>query len=168
MSDLYSDEYQEPEQQAAPQPPQADPGGIEYWKAEAQKAFQARDAARQELRTHIQSGYDPEVVELVPPSLAPKEWKDYADKLVAFRGQTAAPVTPETSSEEPPPEVDVPAETLSGIVNGPSGSATSGTFEVSRADWLKLSATDPMEAQRLFQAGKVDLSGLRDGLGPDR
>lgn len=28
----------------------------EYWKAEAQKAFKARDTARQELRTHIQGG----------------------------------------------------------------------------------------------------------------
>ncbi len=167
MSDYDSDEFTEPQQQAAPQAQQSGQDA-EYWKAEAQKAFQARDAARQELRTQIQAGYDPQVVELVPQNLPPTEWKQYADKLVAFRGQTAEPVTPETSSEEQPPEVDVPEETLAGIVNGPSGQSSGITTQVSRADWLNLTKSDPLEAQRLFQAGKVNLSDLREGLGPDR
>lgn len=168
MTDMYSDEYQdEPQQQAAP-PAQQSSTDADYWKAEAQKAFQARDQARQELRTQIQAGYDPAVVELVPQNLAPNEWKAYADKLVAFRGEQAAPVAPETSSAEPPPDVDVPEETLAGIVNGPSHSAQGGSGQVSRTDWLKLVQTDPAEAERLFLAEKVNLSDLREGLGPDR
>ena len=94
----------------------------------------------------------------------------YLEKLQARIGQKPeAPVTPETSSEEPAaPEVEVPAETLSGIVNGPSGSASGGTSFVSRAEWNQMMNTDPKEAERLFLAGKVDLSDLRQGLGPDR
>ncbi len=167
MSDAYSDEYTE-QPQAAPEQNQTDPGGSEYWKAEAQKAFQARDQARQELRNQIQAGYDPQVVELVPPNLPPSEWKEYAEKLVAFRGEKEAPVAPETSSEEPTPEVEVPAETLAGIVNGPSHSAQGGSGEISRADWMALVNTDPAEAERLFKADKVNMSDLRQGLGPDR
>lgn len=166
MSDMFSDEDQESQEQAAPQPPQSSTDA-DYWKAEAQKAFKARDEARQDLRNQIQAGYDPQVVELVPQNLPPKEWKEYADRLVAFRG-VAAPVTPETSSEEPAPDAGVPAETLAGIVNGPSGSASGGTSKISRAEWLQLTKTDPMEAQRLFQADKVEMADLREGLGPDR
>lgn len=160
MSEMFSDEDQEPQQQAALQPPQSSTDA-DYWKAEAQKAFTARDQARQDLRNLIQSRYDPAVVELVPPSLPPQEWQEYADKLVAFRGEQAAPVTPEPSSEEAQPEVEVPAETLAGIVNGPSGSASGGTQFLDRRQFLDLVKTDPVEAQRLFLAGKVNQADLR-------
>ncbi len=164
MSDSYSDEYT---QEAAPQASQADKD-VEYWKAEAQKAFEARDTARTELRNQIQAGYDPEVVELVSPDLPPTKWKEQADKLVAFRGK-AAPVTPEPSNEEPPPEVEVPEETLAGIVNGPSGSASGSSNVISHADWLKMiDDGDTAEAERLFKADKVNMTDLRKGLGPDR
>ncbi len=166
MSDPYSDEYSEPEKQAAPEQSQTE--GSEYWKAEAQKAFQARDQARQELRNQIQAGYDPQVVELVPPNLPPSEWKEYAEKLVAFRGKNEETVAPETSTEEPTPDVEVPQETLSGIVNGPSHSAQGGSGEISRADWMELVNTNPAEAERHFKADKVNMADLRQGLGPDR
>lgn len=167
MSDWSSDEEVE-QQQAPPQQSQGDKDAA-YWRGEAEKAFKARDSARQELRTQIQAGYDPEVVELVPKDLAPEEWKSYADKLVTFRGK-AEPVAPETSTEEPAQEEQgIPEpEKLAGIVGGPSGSASGTSGTVDRETWAKLTSSDPQEAERLFKAGKVDLSGLREGLGPDR
>lgn len=169
MSDEYSDEYSEPQEQAAPQPPQAAPDGVEYWKAEAQKAFKARDSARQELRTQIQSGYDPEVVELVPQDLAPKEWREYADKLVSFRGKAPASPTenvePEAQQEAAEPEVSSQAETnLAAVAKGPS--ATSGSppgFD--QDELLQIAMTDPERYEKLKAQG-VSLQKL--SWGPDR
>ena len=105
---------------------------------------------------------------MVSPDLPPTKWKEQADKLVAFR-EKAAPVAPETSNEESTPEVEAPEETLAGIVNGPSGSASGSSNVISHADWLKLiDDGDTAEAERLFKADKVSMEGLRKGLGPDR
>jgi hypothetical protein len=165
MDDGFSDENEyEPQTQDAP------PAGgrdAAYWESQAKKAFEARDQARQELRTTIQAGYDPEIVKMIPQSLPINEWKDLADNISSLRGKEA-PVTPEDSSREPEPEVEVPAETLAGIVNGPSGSASGGSGHVAYTEWQALVASDPAEAERLFKAEKVDFSNLRQGLGPDR
>ena len=39
---------------------------------------------------------------------------------------------------------------------------------VSRDEWMRLSATDPVKAEALWSAGRVDLAGLREGLGPQK
>ena len=173
MSDGYSDEYVEPEQQAAPQPPAAAPDGADYWKSEAQKAFQARDAARQELRTQIQAGYDPEVVELVPQNLAPKEWKDYADKLVAFRGQATPNPTETTSEPEAQVEPEAPTQQeqqLAAVAKGPSSSSASAPSGFTQDELLQIAMTDPERYVKLKEQG-VSLQKLGDNpkfFGADR
>jgi hypothetical protein len=47
-------------------------------------------------------------------------------------------------------------------------SAVLGSKRFTRAEWLQLSVDDPAEAQKVFKAGKVDLSDVRTGLGPER
>ena len=43
-----------------------------------------------------------------------------------------------------------------------------GTKRLSRDEWLNLSVSDPAAAQRVFQQGRVDLSDVRNGLGPEK
>jgi hypothetical protein len=50
----------------------------------------------------------------------------------------------------------------------PTGGARTPRGALSRADWLKLADKDPLAAQAAYQAGRVDMSGLRDGLGPEK
>src|SRR4051812_12798111 len=89
-----------------------------YWEAEAKKAFQARDQARADLRSQIQAGYDPEVVELVPENLPPQEWKAHADKLVAFKGQVSPePAAPREPVEQVEPETPTEQEQQLAAVN---------------------------------------------------
>ncbi len=163
MSDVFSDE-DEP-QQAPPEPTQNRPDG-EYWKAEAEKAFKARDQARQDLRNQIQAGYDPAVVELVPQDLPPTEWKEYADKLLAFRGE--APNEPTAPSEpvveaEPQPTVEEVQE-LAAVGKGPSGTATSSTG-MNTDELLQIAMTDPERYQKLKAQGH-ELPKL--SYGPDK
>lgn len=42
-----------------------------------------------------------------------------------------------------------------------------GAKRYSRQEWLEMTASDPAEAQRVFKEGRVDLSGIRQGLGPE-
>ena len=39
---------------------------------------------------------------------------------------------------------------------------------LSAADWRQVALTDPTRAQRLLAEGRVDMAGLRTGLGPER
>lgn len=146
MSEMFSDEDQSP-----PEPSQSDKDTA-YWKAEAEKAFRARDDARQELRTTIQAGYDPEVAELVPKDLPPTEWKAYADRLIAFRGNTPNPT--EKAEAEAPQEAEAPAEQLQAeqrlatVAGQAPGTPAAQPGEMSGKDLMDLYKSDPAEATR--------------------
>lgn len=43
-----------------------------------------------------------------------------------------------------------------------------GAKRLTRAEWLELSARDPAAGQVAFQKGRVDLSDVRQGLGPEK
>ena len=158
-----SDEmYDTPE----PAPEAGSNDSTEYWKSRAEKAELQAVERRVALRR-----YEVAAKHGVPADKIP-EWVP-AEKLDEFVGQFVAsaptePDTPEPSTEAESPETGVPEETLAGIVNGPSHSAQGGSGEISRADWMALVNTDPAEAERLFKADKVNMSDLRQGLGPDR
>ena len=154
MSDFDSDES-EPQQQASPTPAVAASEKEGYWEAEAKKAFQARDAARTELRNQIQQGYDPQVVELVPQSLPPQEWKEYADKLVAFKGQ--APPNPTETSEpvqQVEPEAPSPTEQkLASVSKGPSSTSASPPSGFTQDELLQIAEHDPERYSKLAESG---------------
>jgi len=171
MSDVFdSDESPEPQTQAAPAPTAPAPDGADYWKQEAQKAFQARDQARQDLRNQIQQGYDPEVVELVPQNLAPQEWKEHADKLVAFRGK-ATPNPTENVEPAQQAEPEAPSATeqnLAAVAKGPSSPTPPSGF--SQDELLQIAMTDPERYTKLKESG-VRLQSLDDDpkfFGPSR
>jgi len=48
----------------------------------------------------------------------------------------------------------------------PTGGAKTPKGLISREDWLKQAAVDPEAARAALNAGRVDQTGLRDGLGP--
>ena len=161
--DLESESIEEANQQQ--------PDWAKQQVSQANKEAQRLRAQLREREQEILTSRYEGVIDLLPEEVTSYDAKvaflEKANKRFSERQE--APVTPETSSEEPPaPEAEVPAETLAGIVNGPSGSASGTSGHVTKDDWLKLIETDPAEAERLFKAEKVDLSNLRQGLGPDR
>lgn len=162
--DLESDQQDTPAEQGLPD-------WAKSQVSQANKEAQRHRARVRELETEILSSRFKDVMDLLPEEVTSYDAKvTYLEKLQARIGEKKeAPVTPEDSGEDTSaPVAEVPEETLAGIVNGPSGSASGGSGFVSKDDWLGLVATDPAEAERLFKAEKVDFSNLRQGLGPDR
>lgn len=161
--DLESESTEEAGQQA--------PDWAKQQVSQANKEAQRLRSQLRERETEILTSRFSTVMDLLPEEVTSYDAKvAFLEKLQERVGQKVeAPVAPETSSEEAAaPEVELPPETLAGIVSGPSHSAQAGSGEVSRQDWLKLIETNPAEAERLFKAEKVVLSDLRQGLGPDR
>ena len=60
--------------------------------------------------------------------------------------------------------VEAPLQ-ATGFVPTSTSMASAPSGVVSRDEWMRLSATDPVKAEALWSAGRVDLAGLRDGLG---
>ena len=60
--------------------------------------------------------------------------------------------------------VEAPLQ-ATGFVPTSTSMASAPSGVVSREEWMRLSATDPVKAEALWSAGRVDLAGLRDGLG---
>ena len=54
------------------------------------------------------------------------------------------------------------------VVSVPASAGIPSTGILTQADWVKLSSVDSAAAQRAWQEGRVDLSGLREGLGPEK
>ena len=81
------------------------------------------------------------------------------EAVQAFKSEVLQTPPPETSQEEPPTPGFAPTQV---------GTPPPPGKVYSRAEWIALSATDAATAQRLFQEGRVDLSGLREGLGPEK
>ncbi len=165
------DEYDlesESTEEANQEPPDWAKQQVSQANKEAQRLRAQLREREQEILTSRYEG----VIDLLPEEVTSYDAKvaflEKANKRFSERQE--APVTPEPSSEEPPaPEADVPEETLAGIVNGPSGSASGSSNVISHADWLKLiDDGDSAEAERLFKADKVNMTDLRKGLGPDR
>lgn len=167
MSDMYdSPEESPPSNAGSPELPDWAKQQVNQANREAQGL---RDRLRERETELLTKMYEP-VIDLLPEEVT--SWDSKVAFLEKAKGRfdstSATPDSPAPSSDEQPaPEADVPAETLAGIVNGPSHSAQPGSGTVSRTEWLAIGKRDPLEAQRLFQAGKVELSDLREGLGPE-
>ena len=63
--------------------------------------------------------------------------------------------------------VEAPLQ-ATGFVPTSTSMASAPSGVVSRDEWMRLSATDPVKAEALWSAGRVDLAGLREGLGPQK
>ena len=82
------------------------------------------------------------------------------EAIATFASEYSLAPEGETELEAPPaPTGFVPMS--SSMASAPSGT-------VSREEWIRMSAADPVKAEALLNAGRVDFAGLRDGLGPDR
>lgn len=136
-----------------------------------EKAVKAERSLRTRLRrTEMESEYGKDVVELVPTTLPLKEQKALAAKLKERLGSQAA-TTPadesaDASTETPEVEPTEQERRAAALVQQGSGSTSSGPM--SAAEWRDVAKKDPALGQQLLETGRVDLAGLREGLGPDR
>jgi hypothetical protein len=154
MDDLDLDvELEELEATVAP------PSGSEVdWQREAEKARKEAHGLRERLRrTEVASEYGKEVAELIPTNLPIKEWKGYAERLVAFRGQATA-TDQQTTSESAEPAQEQPSEDDKKLSQALKGSATGtpATDKVSALQWMSLRQNNPSEADRLLRSGSVE------------
>jgi len=134
--------------------------GTTYWQEEAKKAFAARDQAKADAaearlelsRTRLEGEYGTEIVGLIPSGLPQEEWKDYAEKLKAFRGQ--APAEPvENVEAEPEPEAQpVDEAALAATATGPSNTAAPSPG-LGFDDLMQVAMTDPERYRKLKEQG---------------
>lgn len=144
--------------------PQQVPGQEADWlKAEAERAFAERDKARAELRRMtIQSEYGAEIAELIPEALPPAEWKGFADKLAALRGVQQPNPPAEAKTEEPPGEVEPPAEQLeterrlAAVAGQAPGSAAQAKSDMTAKQIAELALVDPVAAHNAMRAQYAD------------
>jgi hypothetical protein len=76
-----------------------------------------------------------------------------ADAVKAFAAEYELATVQGEAVEAPEPE----AEGLTPIVKGSAPTGAASGNKVTAADWLKMQATDPVKAKRLFDGGLVDM-----------
>jgi 3-mercaptopyruvate sulfurtransferase SseA len=132
--------------------------------AKLQKALEkankeALDARLELRRTQLEKEYGEDIVGLIPTALPQTEWKDYADKLQAFRGQPSSEVQTEQATEEAPQEEASPEEqALAAVGTGPSGSQSLGGLPPEEV--LQLAKNNPAEYVKLRDSGAASLERL--------
>ena len=116
-------------------------------------------------RAEMTETYGSKIAGLIPDELSPERQAEFAEKLKAEfpPAQTRTDEGTEPSGEaavEQPTEQERRAAALSR-----EGTGTPSSGAMSIEDWHKLSVSDPAKAQAVFQAGRVNFTGLREGLG---
>jgi hypothetical protein len=120
------------------------------------RAFQAQAVEDQRKATLRAAGLTDGQIKYFQGEVNPESVKEFLADLGVYREEESS--DEDTTQEQEPPAPRFAPTT----VGNPPGAAL-----LSREDWLKMSATDPERARKAWQDGKVDLSGLRDGLGSD-
>ena len=132
--------------------------------AKLQKALEkankeALDARLELRRTQLEKDYGEEIVGLIPQALPQTEWKDYADKLKAFRGQPSSEAqtdqATQTVSQEEPTEEE---RKLAAVSEGPSGATSPGGL--SPEEVINLAMSDPERYRQLRDGGSISLERL--------
>ena len=167
MTDEYEEELDSPEEV---DPVEETVEGDTVARGQYDKVVKEARSLRTKLRrTEFAKEFGDEVVELVPESLTLKEQKELAAKLKERFGATAQTRTDEGTESSELEAVEQPTDQerrAAALAREGSGSATTG--KLSREEWLKLAGANPVAAQEAWSKGRVDLSGLREGLGRER
>ena len=122
------------------------------------REFQTKTVAEQRVGALKAAGlneFHAEAFSKFYPEVTPETVAEYKTRA----GLAAAPVE---ETEPPAPETPSPGFAPTSIGTPPPPGKT-----YSRAEWIALADKDSATAQRVFQEGRVDLSGLREGLGPE-
>ena len=131
-------------------------------KVEELEAFRVEVVAERKVRAtetaFKEVNLNPKHAELfsaLNPELAPEAITKEA--VAAFAAEYGLANAEGEVAEAPP----APA----GFTPVPTSAAQAPKGVLSREDWVKLADTDPTQAEAAFKAGRVDFSGLREGLG---
>lgn len=88
------------------------------------------------------------------------------EAVTAFAEEHGLVVGGGKTAKEAEPKGEAEGEGGFKPVSSPQAQGSSGVL--TREEWLKLAGSDPQAAEAAFKANRVDLSGIRTGLGPEK
>lgn len=141
-------------------------------RAQYEKAVKEARSLRTKLRrTEMEAEFGAEVLEMIPADLPLKQQKALAGTIKTKLDALTAQATPaDGSAENSDADQGQPTEEeqrLAAVTSaGSTGTQTGQIY--SAKEWAALSKVDPVQGQKLLEQGRVDMAGIKAGLGPDR